>query len=457
MHRAQMILLAFVIYMLPIMLFAVVYYSIDLITSGIYILLGMGPYILALSIPVIGYKMLWSDRYPEIAGSESMFETRKILKEGIYTYVQTRTKQYGTVWKTNLLGKNILVLSGSEAIDLLGHDGELLKNDLPKHFFTIIGKYLLFSEGQQHKDEKKVVSGILGPKTINQHVNIYTTVMERLISEWCTGEVVYPDTHFLTASVICSGVFGTIDNMEQLVKDVKSIIDSSISVPYTKRYREAHRAKERFNSLINTKIQEFKDSGEQPVTFLETLVADGLAEQQIIDICTTIVVGGTDTTASVMQMILGFLPDYPQVINQVREDPEYVKYVVDEALRRWAPAAINFKKTTQDVVFQDYVIPKGTSLWFNLNGSMAVPQVSSWPDADTFNPDRFKEYNKNDWVPFGNGWRRCPGALLATTELRLFVTTLVNQTDWVCVGNKIVDSPAMMFFSDKCPCIFKRR
>jgi cytochrome P450 len=66
---------------------------------------------------------------------------------------------------------------------------------------------------------------------------------------------------------------------------------------------------------------------------------------------------------------------------------------------------------------------------------IAVPAVhfdpTIWEDPNRFNPDRFlaKAPTPFEYLPFGGGFRRCPGAAFAAYELAISVGTLMNSVE----------------------------
>jgi cytochrome P450 len=73
---------------------------------------------------------------------------------------------------------------------------------------------------------------------------------------------------------------------------------------------------------------------------------------------------------------------------------------------------------------------------------IAVPAVhfdpAIWTDPNTFNPDRFlaKTPTPFEYLPFGGGFRRCPGAAFATYELAISVGTLMNLVELEMPGRE---------------------
>jgi cytochrome P450 len=75
----------------------------------------------------------------------------------------------------------------------------------------------------------------------------------------------------------------------------------------------------------------------------------------------------------------------------------------------------------------NWVIPEDTTVIFSIRLAHASEQ--SFPDAASFNPDRFVGAVPNpfDWIPFGGGVNRCIGAALANMEMDVTLRTLLRE------------------------------
>jgi hypothetical protein len=62
-------------------------------------------------------------------------------------------------------------------------------------------------------------------------------------------------------------------------------------------------------------------------------------------------------------------------------------------------------------------------------GSRTAFQPVDMARPDRFNPDRFLEHSPTpfEYVPFGGGYRRCPGAAFAHNELAISIGTVLRD------------------------------
>ena len=75
----------------------------------------------------------------------------------------------------------------------------------------------------------------------------------------------------------------------------------------------------------------------------------------------------------------------------------------------------------------DWVIPEDTS--HDVSIRLAHASEESFPDAASFNPDRFVGANPKPfaWIPFGGGVNRCIGAAFANMEMDITLRTLLRE------------------------------
>jgi len=191
-----------------------------------------------------------------------------------------------------------------------------------------------------------------------------------------------------------------------------------------------------------------------------------LNEEELVTLCNEFLNAGTDTTSTALQWIMANLVKYPHVqerlvdeIREVlgeREEREvkeedlqklpYLKAVILEGLRRHPPGHFVLPHTvTEDVVLNDYVVPKNGTVNFMVAEMGWDPKV--WEDPMAFKPERFMNDEGFDitgskeikMMPFGAGRRICPGYNLALLHLEFFVANLVWNFEWKVPAGGDVD------------------
>ncbi|KAJ6823707.1 isoflavone 2'-hydroxylase [Iris pallida] len=184
-------------------------------------------------------------------------------------------------------------------------------------------------------------------------------------------------------------------------------------------------------------------------------------DETIRGLMSTLLLGGTDTSAVTTEWALSLLLNHPEVMRKLQEEISaaippgrllaesdlpnlpYLQCVISETLRVYPPAPLLLPhEASQDCTVGGYDVPSGTMLFVNAWAVHRDPAV--WDEPDVFRPERFLEGDgvskKESVMPFGMGRRRCPGEGLATRMVGLTLGSLVQCFEWERVAaEELVD------------------
>ncbi|XP_059657449.1 flavonoid 3'-monooxygenase CYP75B137-like [Cornus florida] len=167
-----------------------------------------------------------------------------------------------------------------------------------------------------------------------------------------------------------------------------------------------------------------------------------------------IVVGGTDTTATMAQWVMAELMRHPGVMKKVQEELaevvgmnivdeshipklQYLDAVVKETFRLHPALPLLVPKSpSQSCTVGGYTIPKNTKVFLNVWAIHRDPEL--WDDPSEFKPERFLSepgkwdyYGNNlQYLPFGSGRRICAGLPLAERMLMYILASLLHSFEW---------------------------
>ena len=153
----------------------------------------------------------------------------------------------------------------------------------------------------------------------------------------------------------------------------------------------------------------------------------------------TLLVAGHDTTATALSWALERLTRHPAALARAvaaargtgndADDDAYLDAVGKETLRV-RPVVYDVGRVLKEPVqIGGYRLPAGVTVIPAIGLVHASPEV--YPDPEHFDPDRMLDavLTPTTWLPFGGGNRRCLGANLALTELRVILRAVLRGVD----------------------------
>ncbi|XP_012087108.1 labd-13Z-ene-9,15,16-triol synthase, chloroplastic [Jatropha curcas] len=182
-----------------------------------------------------------------------------------------------------------------------------------------------------------------------------------------------------------------------------------------------------------------------------------ITSKQLKALLIDIVVGGTDTTATMLEWAMTELMLHQDVMKKVYQELDevvginnvveefhlpklqYLDAVLKETFRLH-PAlpllAPHF--SSQSCILGGYTIPKGTTVFLNVHSIHRDPLL--WDNPSEFRPERFLnsdehikfDYSGNNfqYLPFGSGRRVCAGIPLAERMLMYVLASLLHSFEW---------------------------
>ncbi|KAJ4774473.1 Cytochrome P450 89A2 [Rhynchospora pubera] len=254
------------------------------------------------------------------------------------------------------------------------------------------------------------------------------------------------------------------------------------------------RQKELFMPLIESRRVLKTKSGEDKIrnadkileycyvdTLLDTRLPDEggrlLSDDDLVALCGEFLVGGTDTTSTVLKWIMAELvknqdvqsklwheiqlvlanSDSGGINEEMLEKMPYLKAVVLEALRLHPPSHFLLNHAvTQECTLGGYTIPRRA--WVNFLMVNIGRDEKIWKNPTEFKPERFLEGGEGEGVditgtkeikmmPFGAGRRICPGLGIAMLHLEYIVANMVKEFEWRGIEGEEVDLAEKLEFT----------
>ncbi|XP_008793990.1 abscisic acid 8'-hydroxylase 3-like [Phoenix dactylifera] len=414
-------------------------------------------------------------RIPGCLGWPLIGETFSFISEfssasGIHSFVRKRRQLYGKVFKTSVLGRLTIFMTGREAgrILLSGKDGIVSLN----LFYTgkqVLGPTsLLTTSGEEHKRLRRLIGEPLSMDALKKYFQFIDDLAIKTLEGW-RGRTVFvlEEASTFTLKVIAHMIMSAEpygEEQEKIRANFKVISSCFASLPLKIPGCAFHRglkARNRMYAMLDSIISKRRDGKDVRHDFLQTLLRkhskeaadddlDKLTDAQLKDNILTLLVAGHDTTTASLTWLIKFLAENPDVLQNLREEHmriqerrhgslhltwsevsnmPYTIKVINETLRKATILPWFSRKATQDFSIDGCDIKKGWAVNLDVVSMHHDPDV--FPNPEKFDPSRFDNPLKPfSFLGFGSGPRMCPGMNLAKLEICVFVHHLLCRFKW---------------------------
>ncbi|XP_047959578.1 abscisic acid 8'-hydroxylase 3-like [Salvia hispanica] len=410
-----------------------------------------------------------------VVGESFSFLSTFSSPAGIFSFMQERQHRYGKVFKSYVLGRYTVFMTGREASKILltGKDGLVSLN----LFYTgkqVLGPTsLLTQSGEAHKRLRRLIGEPLSMDALRKYFPFINALAIETLDHWSNRKIlVLEEMSTFTLKVIGHMIMSlepTGEEQEKFRSNFKIISSCFASLPFkipgTAFYRGI-KARDRMYAMLDATISQRRKGEVFQQDFLQSLLkkhskdsseADDnndddnkLTDKQLKDNILTLLVAGHDTTTAALTWLIKFLAENPAVLERLREEHKqiessredgssltwsevnnmpYTAKVISETLRRATILPWYSRKAAQDFDIDGYKIEKGWSVNLDVVSIHHDPEI--FPEPEKFNPSRFDEpLRPYSFLGFGNGPRMCPGINLAKLEICVFIHHLVCRYRW---------------------------
>ncbi|XP_039015742.1 abscisic acid 8'-hydroxylase 3-like [Hibiscus syriacus] len=390
---------------------------------------------------------------------------------GICSFMHKRQQRYGKVFKSFVLGRFTVFMTGREASKILltGKDGMVSLN----LFYTgqqVLGpNSLLQSNGEAHKRLRRLIAEPLSIDGLKKYFHFINSQAIQTLNRWSGRRVlVLEEASSFTLKVIGNMIMSlepSGEEQEKFRSNFKLISSSFSSLPFKipgTAFYNGIKARDSMYAMLDAIIAKRRNGDVIQQDFLESLIIkhskgettvddeNKLTDQQMKDNILTLLVAGHDTTTAALTWLIKFLGENPAVLEELREEHlqiqanrkdgtgltwsevnnmPYTNKVLSETLRRATILPWYSRKAAQDFEIDGYNIEKGWSI--NLDVVSIHHDPETFPDPEKFDPSRFNATLKTfSYLGFGSGPRMCPGMNLAKLEICIFIHHLVCRYKW---------------------------
>uniref|UniRef100_A0A8C9NWL9 Cytochrome P450 family 26 subfamily C member 1 n=1 Tax=Serinus canaria TaxID=9135 RepID=A0A8C9NWL9_SERCA len=381
----------------------------------------------------------------------------------------SRRERYGNVFKTHLLGRPVVRVTGAENIRkiLLG-EHTLVSTQWPQSTQIILGSHtLLSSTGDLHRQRRKVT---FSRAALESYLPRIQKVVSWELRGWCRepGSIaVYSSAKTLTfriAARILLGLRLEEKQFKDLAKTFEQLVENLFSLPLNIPFsglRKGIKARDMLHKFMEKAIQEklqrnHPEDHSDALDFLMNSAKEHGKEftmQELKESAIELIFAAFFTTASASTSLILLLLKHPSVIEKIRQELmshdchctadisleklshlRYLDCVIKEVLRVLPPVSGGYRTALQTFELDGYQIPKGWSVMYSIRDTHETAAVYQSPPS-SFDPERFgagrpEAAGRFHYIPFGGGARSCIGKELAQAILKLLAIELVSTARW---------------------------
>jgi cytochrome P450 len=169
--------------------------------------------------------------------------------------------------------------------------------------------------------------------------------------------------------------------------------------------------------------QRRREPREDLISALLAAEIDGehLSDEEILGFCLILVIGGQETTTSLLGSTMVCLTDHPEALQAIIAEPALVPDAIEEVLRYRSPAHMISRIVTTDTVLGGQEIKAGQ--YVLLVVAAANLDEALFPDATTFDIHRPASRH----IAFGAGAHFCLGAPLSRLESTIALQIMLER------------------------------
>ncbi|KAK9693339.1 Phosphatidylethanolamine-binding protein [Popillia japonica] len=373
-----------------------------------------------------------------------------------------------------------------------------------------LGDGIIVSDGEQWKIQRKLLNPAFHYNILEKYVTTFNSQSDRMMKIF-ENEITKDSTETLkhlieyALSTAYETSIGT--SFEDIKDKMPFYIESSvknISVMYdrfcnplyhfdffykfSKNYRIEKQVRRNINDLIDTVIQQRKETfSKESVSECEEF--ENKSRPQLLDLLLqyernnyfytktllrdeihTIIIAATDTTSTGLAYTIQLLADHPEVQEKAFREVHkiylqqsqyattitdlskmvYLHAVIQEAMRLYPPVPYITKVLTDDVEYDGIILKKGLTLVLINYELHKNPKY--YVEPNKFMPERFltpKTENSNTYtyIPFSAGPRSCIGNRYAFLSMKTFLSKLLLQYELITVNHQLVVRPEIVLVS----------
>ncbi|RMF22467.1 MAG: cytochrome P450 [Cyanobacteria bacterium J083] len=381
-------------------------------------------------------------------------------------FAQKRQRKYGEIFKTKILGRPTVVMTGAEANKFLlaSHmDHFSWRDGWPANFRELLGESLFLQEGEEHRRNRKLLMPAFHGAALSNYISTMESIITDYLEKWANKKILtwFPAMKHMTFEIASVLLLGSqpgemTDKLSQWFTELtRGLFAFPLRLPAT-TYSKALAARDRLLAHIEQAVIQRQTLPTGKTDTLSLLLAsrdeagNGLSIDEIKVQALLMLFAGHETTTSMLTSFCLAVGQNPEIEKKLREEQAqfatsqislenlkqmtYLDWTLKEVERMYPPISGGFRGVVKPFIFKDYYVPAGWMALYRIADTHRDSNIYSQPEK--FEPERFSPARAEDkkveysLVGFGGGSRICLGMAFAKMEMKIFATLLLRNYTW---------------------------
>jgi cytochrome P450 len=324
----------------------------------------------------------------------------------------------------------------------------------------IFGNGLMTSTGELHRRQRRLIQPLFHRAQVSGYADTMRRHATAIANSWQPGGPVAVDQamYQLTVTTVVDVMFSAElapYALSEVQRSLPAVAGGTVRralsprafdklpLPFNRQYNAAAG---RLHHVIDELIAAGHARAGEHEDLLSLLLSAGMSDQQVHDELVTLLVLGTETTATTLSWAFYELARSPSIEQQVRAEIDavlagnpvtsediprlsYTNRFLTEVTRRYS-MLVSMRRAVSELTFGDYRIPPGTELAYS--PYLLHHDSRRYPAPDVLDPQRWLPERSGhlagqDFIPFGDGNRKCLGEHFAWTMLVVALATILAR------------------------------
>ncbi len=250
-------------------------------------------------------------------------------------FSKKRYRQYGSIFKTHLLGRPTVVMLGTEALEfvLSSHlENFSWRQGWPANFKILLGESLFLQDGEEHRRNRRLMMPALHGRALANYFTTMEDITCIYLQKWENQQEFTWFSEFkqLTFDIASQLLLGTSPGLEgmrlsQLFTTLSSGLFAlnSLPLPFTK-FGKAVAARNQILEHVTKVVRERQQNPTKDVLSLLVQAEDEegnrMSEKELIAQALLLLFAGHDTTTTMLTWLCLELARHPEVLQRAREE-----------------------------------------------------------------------------------------------------------------------------------------